>query len=64
MQQNLPVFQIGPQPSKLILDENNLASKNKIELDKLRMQVENLGDELQNKNFKIEKIKDKNNLLV
>jgi len=63
MQQNLPVFQIGPQPSKLILDENNLASKNKIELDKLRMQVENLGDELQNKNFKIEKIKDKNNFL-
>ena len=64
MQQNLPIFQIGPQPSKLILDENNLASKNKIELDKLRVQVENLGVELQNKTFEIEKIKDKNKLLV
>ena len=64
MQQNLPIFQIGPEPSKLILDENDLASQNKVELDKLRVQVDKYRDELQYKNVELEKINDKNKLLV
>merc|ERR1712183_937674 len=56
MQQNLPIFQIGPEPSKLILDENDLASQNKVELDKLRVQVDKYRDELQYKNVELEKI--------
>lgn len=63
MQQNLPIFQIGPEPFKLILDENDLASQNKVELDKLRVQVDKYRDELQYKNVELEKINDKNKFL-
>ena len=64
MQSSLPVFDIGPEPSKLSLSESDLATESLAELNKLRSEVEKVKNELKSKENELESLKTSDKLSV